>query len=83
MNHDLNYLSDSDLERHFAGDGKNEDRIYSSTLPLVIKGWLREVLMKKIDGGAEKNKSSEESTIAILEDYLAALNRAIADNDDK
>lgn len=68
MNHDLNYLSDEDAEKHFAEDGKNEDRIYSS-LPLVIKGWLREELMKM--GG-------EESTIAILEAYLAALNRGIA-----
>jgi hypothetical protein len=67
MNHDLNYLSDEDAEKHFAEDGKNEDRIYS-TLPLVIKGWLGEELMKM--GG-------EESTIAILEAYLTALNQGI------
>ena len=67
MNHDLNYLSDEDAERHFAEDGKNEDRIYSS-LPLVIKSWLREELIKMGD---------EESTIDILEDYLDALNQGI------
>jgi len=67
MNHDLNYLSDEDAKKHFAVDGKNEDRIYSS-LPLVIKSWLREELIKM--GG-------EETTIAILEAYLAALNRGI------
>ena len=67
MNHDLNYLSDEDAKKHFAEDGKNEDRIYSS-LPLVIKSWLREELVKM--GG-------EETTIAILEAYLDALNRGI------
>ena len=66
----MNHLSESDLEKHFAEDGKNEDRIYS-TLPLVIKGWLKEEL-SSIEG------EGGESSIRILEDYLEAENRAIA-----
>ena len=73
MNHDLNHLSESDLEKHFKEDGYREGRIYS-TLPLVIKDWLREELMKN-EGGSNNN---EYSTIDILEDYLVALNSAIA-----
>ena len=95
-NHDLNHLGDSDLRRHFATSGKHEDRIYSGTLPLVMKGWMREELVRMEDGGfgGEGNdgrrsrsgrkwrRGSEEggggeSTIAILEDYLAALNRDV------
>ena len=72
MNHDLNHLSEEDLEKHFVEWGKNEDRIYS-TLPLVIKDWLREELMKE-----EQNSDQKDSTFGILEDYLAALNKAIA-----
>jgi hypothetical protein len=75
MNHDLNHLSDQDLEKHFAEDGKNEDRIYSS-LPLVIKSWLREELVK-MEGDGEDHDGGGESTIAILEAYLEALNRGI------
>lgn len=76
MNHDLNHLSESDLEKHFKEDGYKEDRIYS-TLPLVVKDWLREELMKK-----EGEGSNEYSTIDILEDYLVALNSAIAKHHD-
>jgi hypothetical protein len=83
-NHDLNHLSDSDLQRHFIMSGKNEDRIYSGTLPLVMKDWLREELIN-MNGGREgkdrrrrKGSGEEgESIIDILEDYLAALNRDI------
>ena len=78
MNHDLNHLSESDLEKHFKEDGYKEDRIYS-TLPLVIKDWLREELMK-MEG---KGNNNEYSTIDILEDYLVALNSAIAKHRDK
>ena len=73
MNHDLNHLSDEDLEKHFVEWGKNEDRIYS-TLPLVIKDWLRKELMKE----EQNNSDQKDSTFGILEDYLAALNNAIA-----
>jgi hypothetical protein len=78
MNHDLNHLSDSDLEKHFKENGKNEDRIYSSTLPLIIKDWLREELIH-MDGAAVDGRTRGEghSTLAILEDYLTALNRDI------
>ncbi|KAL7536158.1 hypothetical protein ACHAWF_005384 [Thalassiosira exigua] len=80
MNHDLNHLSDEDAERHFAENGKDEDRIYS-TLPLVIKGWLRDDLARAEEaagvGGGGGGKVG--STIAILEDFLEALNRAIAE----
>lgn len=75
MNHDLNHLSDDDLEKHFVEWGKNEDRIYS-TLPLVIKDWLRKELMKE----EQNNSAQKDSTIEILEDYLAALNKAIAES---
>ena len=68
MNHDLNHLSDSDLENHFATAGKYEDRIYSS-LPLEMKDWLKKELMLGREG---------HSTIRILEDYLAAVNSGIA-----
>jgi hypothetical protein len=99
-NHDLNHLSDSDLRRHFATSGKNEDRIYSGTLPLVMKGWMREELVRMEEGGfggdggdegndGRRSRSGRkwrrggeeggggESTIAILEDYLAVLNRDV------
>ena len=78
MNHDLNHLSESDLGKHFKENGYKEDRIYS-TLPLVIKDWLREELMK-MEG---KGSNNEYSTIDILEDYLVALNSAIAKHRDK
>ena len=76
MNHDLNHLSDSDLEKHFRENGKDEDRIYSSTLPLVIKDWLREELVSMDNNGGMEGGEGQ-STLAILEDYLAALNRDI------
>lgn len=65
LNHDLNHLDESDLEDHFASDGKDEDRIYS-TLPLVMKGWLREEL-ERMEGG--------DDIIAILDTILEAKNR--------
>jgi hypothetical protein len=77
MNHDLNHLSDSDLEKHFRENGKDEDRIYSSTLPLVIKDWLREELVSMDNNGGMEGGGEGQSTLAILEDYLAALNRDI------
>jgi hypothetical protein len=83
-NHDLNHLSDSDLRKHFITYGKNEDRIYSGTLPLRMKGWLRKELIRIDGGGNEKDRRRErgnandgESTIEILESYLAAINRDI------
>ena len=75
MNHDLNHLSDERLKKHFAENGKNEDRIYSS-LPLVIKSWLREELIK-MESDGDDHDGGGESTIDILEAYLAALNRGI------
>ena len=75
MNHDLNHLSDEDLEKHFVEWGKNEDRIYS-TLPLVIKDWLHKELMKE----EQNNSDQKDSTFGILEDYLAALNKAISES---
>ncbi|KAL3780857.1 hypothetical protein HJC23_001590 [Cyclotella cryptica] len=68
-NHDLNHLSDQELEEHFANYGWRENRIYSR-LPLVMKGWLREEL-ENLPG-----KRGEE-VIAILEDYLTMLNKGI------
>ena len=96
-NHDLNHLSDNDLCKHFRTSGKYENRIYSNTLPLVMKGWLRielERMMKEYDYiGVYNSQASEEeedkwkggggvqrqadTTIAILDDYLVALNRDI------
>lgn len=96
-NHDLNHLSDNDLCKHFRTSGKYENRIYSNTVPLVMKGWLRielERMMKEYDYiGVYSSQASEEeedkwkggggvlrqadTTIAILDDYLVALNRDI------
>lgn len=64
-NHDLNHLSNKELEDHFAAFGWKENRVYSR-LPLVIKGWLSEEL---------RGMSGGEEVMSILEDYLMALNR--------
>ena len=63
-NHDLNHLSDRELEDHFAELGWKENRVYS-TLPLVMKRWLREELESMVAGG---------DVVKILEEYLVALN---------
>ena len=62
-NHDLNHLSDKQLRNHFTSFGWEEGRVYS-TLPLQIKGWLREFLVAQ-----EAN-----STLAILEEHLQSIN---------
>ena len=83
-NHDLNHLSDNDLRTHFRTSGKYENRIYSNTLPLVMKGWLRtelERMEKEYNNnysiGDDVRVRQADTTIAILDDYLAALNRDI------
>jgi len=70
MNHDLNHLSEDDLENHFVEWGKDEGRIYSATRKLVVKRWMEEELRKMGEAC--------ESTMGILEDYLDALNGSIA-----
>lgn len=62
-NHDLNHLSEMELENHFATLGWRENRVYSK-LPLVMKGWLKEELSKPV----------YKDVRDILEDYLLALN---------
>lgn len=64
-NHDLNHLSDQELQDHFAALGWKENRVYSK-LPLVMKSWLREELTNMAEG---------ENVLSILEDYLVTLNR--------
>jgi hypothetical protein len=82
-NHDLNHLSDNDLRNHFRTSGKYENRIYSNTLPLVMKGWLRtelERMEKEYNHyyiGDDVRVRQADTTIAILDDYLVALNRDI------
>jgi hypothetical protein len=83
-NHDLNHLSDNDLRTHFRTSGKYENRIYSNTLPLVMKGWLRtelERMEKEYNNnysiGDDVQVRQTDTTIAILDDYLVALNRDI------
>ena len=71
MNHDLNHLSDEDLEKHFVENGYKEDRVYGSNR-LVIKHWLLDELMKM------HNTNDQMDTIDILTDYLLALNGNIA-----
>lgn len=61
-NHDLNHMTDEELENHFANFGKNEDRVYSN-LPRTIKPWLR----------AELTKAGATSSLALLEDYVKDL----------
>ena len=73
MNHDLNHLSDVDLEKHFVENGYKEDRVYGSNT-LVIKDWLLDELMKMHD----TNDNDQMDTIDILTDYLLALNGNIA-----
>jgi len=72
MNHDLNHLSNIDLEKHFVDNGYKEDRIYGSNT-LVIKHWLLDELMKMHDSNKD-----QMDTIDILTDYLLALNDNIA-----
>ena len=74
MNHDLNHLSDVDLEKHFIENGYKEDRVYGSNR-LVIKHWLLDELMKMHDS---TNEDQIMDTIDILTDYLLALNGNIA-----
>ena len=74
MNHDLNHLSDVDLEKHFVENGYKEDRIYGSNT-LVIKDWLLDELMKMHNSS---NDDQIMDTIDILTDYLLALNGNIA-----
>ena len=64
-NHDLNHLSDQELENHFISFGWKENRIYSK-LPLVIKSWLKDELSTLSHG---------EEVLSILMDYLASLNK--------
>ena len=68
MNHELNHFSDQELEDQFAEAGFAQDRIYS-TLPLIMKDWIREELNVMGDAG--------QSTLQLLEDYLDALNRVV------
>jgi hypothetical protein len=74
VNHDLNHLSDEKLEEHFEVLGYKEGRIYSR-LPLKIKDWMREELVS-MDATSTSDGSVGERTLALLEDYLEALNAA-------
>lgn len=64
-NHDLNHLSDKELENHFTNLGWKENRVYSK-LPLVLKSWLEKEL---------STLPNQEEVMSILKDYLASLNK--------